>query len=77
MSAPAPICSTQPDAIFKHIKMLRERGQRHCERLGQGGDRSGAAGEPPESRPARGIGEGLKNAVERRELVRHIPFPFK
>ena len=58
--------------IFQNAQMLDESRQRHRKRLRKFADRSFAVLEPGEHGPARGIGEGAENRVERAgRIVNH------
>ena len=51
--------------VFEHAHVLRDRRQRHLERLGELADRAFAAGELRQHRAARGIGQRGEGRVER------------
>ena len=58
----------RPDqaAVLEEMDVLHEGRQRHVERLRQFADARGPLAQPPQHRPARGIGQGLEDAVELR-----------
>jgi hypothetical protein len=59
------LASDHETSSLEDLQVLRDRLQRHGERLGQLADRRLALGQPSEDRPASGIGEGSKRAAER------------
>ena len=52
---------------FEHAEMLGDRGERHRKGLGQFRDHGFAAGQTCQDGTARGIGQGAKGGIERRD----------
>ena len=58
-------------AFFEDMQVLNDRGQGDVERLGQLRDRDRPVTEPLHDRPARGVAEGVEDAVDIGFLARH------
>src|SRR5262249_31789052 len=72
-SDPAGLPRTRETASLEHFEVLEKRGQRHVERLGELAHGSSAPSEARKDRAPGRVSQGLKDAIELRGSVRHIP----
>ena len=70
--APAVDRATDQARPFEHLDVLRRRGQRHRERLGELADGQLVSGEPAEHVPAGAVREGVQDRVHRRITFNHL-----
>src|SRR5450755_4020005 len=70
---PPRLLRAHQSALFQYLQMLHDCGQSNGERLGQLRDRDWAGAQLLHNRPARGIAQSMKNAVDVNSLTQHVP----
>src|SRR5262245_10492969 len=69
---PAGLFRLDQAAVLQDLQVLHHRRQRHVERLGQFADRGRSAAQAFHNYPPGRVGQRLKYAIERAQMVKHM-----